>query len=148
MSHRIFIALALALSVGSASCTTARLVRTNYGRVDARIVDGDEQAVWIVPHGSGEVVRVPRQEIRALQHPGDEWIMTGVVLIGLGLVSAGTVGLISVQGANLTDLIFPLSASMSYVGVGSVLWYTGHHFKESSIQRSKRSVGVSWSTSF
>ncbi len=148
MSHRIFIALALALSLGSASCTTATLVRTNYGRVDARIVDGDEQAVWIVPQGSGEVVRVPRQEIRALEHPGDGWILTGAVLVGLGLVRAGTMGLIGTQGANLTDLIFPLSASMSYVGVGSVLWYTGHQLKESSIQRSKRSVGVGWSTSF
>ena len=139
---------AIAMVLWCTSCTTATVTRTNFSQVNARIVDGDEQAIWVVPDGSGQVVRVPRQEVRAIEHPGDGWVITGVVLIGMGLLSAGTMGLIGMQEGIGPDLVMPLGASLSYVGVGSILWYTGRNLKESSLRRSQRSVGVGWSTAF
>ena len=145
MRHIMFVIIALACT----GCTTATVTRADYGRVDARILDGDEQAIWMVPDGTRQVVRVPRQEILAIDHPGDGWVVTGVVLIGLGLLSVGTFAIAGSQEGGLPpELPMVLGASMSYVGVGSVLWYTGHQLKEASIGRSRRSVGVGWSTSF
>lgn len=83
--HALRAALLAGAVIGTGCSTTAHITLRDGSRVDGEIVDSDRASV--VVRRSGEEVRVPRDEIDDIDHPGN-------FLLTLGALGAGGWGLI------------------------------------------------------
>jgi hypothetical protein len=82
-------ALRVAALLALCSCATTATVTTAHGTTEATILGGDDDAL-LVMNEAGSKRRVPREDVREIDHPGN--VLATVFGIGAALFASYTVG--------------------------------------------------------
>lgn len=135
--------LALAALTAPASCTmNADVARWSGPDEVGRIVTSDEKALYLDEDGTGQPARLPREQVRDVDHPGNGLMVAGGVLLGLwGLLMInpnfrhGLADGTSPRGSDATGA-FPLTLML--VVPGALMFSTGTIF----YTRSKRAAAA------
>lgn len=102
----------------------ATLVLRDRGAFHARIVDGNERQLWVVHASTNHVESIPREEVVSIDHPGDVWITTGAMLLGVALAQLTLLSVMEGR-TNQDTLSFGLIGMAPIVGVGGLVMFQG-----------------------
>jgi hypothetical protein len=110
--------------LGLVACNrTATVYRHNLPSYEARIVDGDAEAI-VVEDEQGGRHRVPRREVHSIDHPGD-----GLAIVGLVSLALGGLGLASTLDDRDEDTDDETQRGYAvtafYIGMGALLTFAG-----------------------
>lgn len=123
-------ALALALLTAGTSCTTTAQVARRSGPDEVGwIARSDEGALYIDEDGTGRTVRIAREDVRDVDHPGNGLMVAGGILLGLwGLLMINTNfrhGLIDAGNLRGSDAAGGLPVTVGLVVPGALMFSIG-----------------------
>jgi hypothetical protein len=106
--------------------TTSTISRVNAPKVDANIVGGDKDNVY-VKYDSGLVSAIPKNTITDIDHPGDGAIVLGTIVSAYGVlnIAAGASNCDANGAAYCTGVYLPLVGGLVWLA-----WGLTTHFSE------------------
>jgi hypothetical protein len=124
---RLVSAVALITLVCSGGCaSTATIGRVDGPDNEARIVTSDVGAVYVAGR-NGQIYRIGRESISAIDHPGNVEILIGSILVGLASLVA-----VSLYEDGDRDAVVPVA--LVYGGPGLAFMISGLYRYMSSVQ--------------
>lgn len=89
MLHRRLVAAALCALLTSACSTTATISRNRGPAYEAKITRSEPDALYVLGD-DGREYRVPAEEVREIDHPGNVLALLGGISLGIALLVAAT----------------------------------------------------------
>jgi hypothetical protein len=111
--------LALLACFNAACSTMATVTRRNAPALDARIIGGDSENVY-VESGNGRIETIPRSDIQDIDHPGNVAALIGGIISAYGLVNivVGSPNCETQGAAYCTGVFLPMAVGLPIMSWG------------------------------